>query len=198
MQIDEAKLQRQIQLEEEQVEIGVKKYREQLQKATPADMPPGMALLNRCLTPFCQAIEEFKLPKRGGVKLGHIRTFFRLFETEELAYITAKRIIESISIIEPVQRTAINIAERLLQHLEYKNFKKENPAYLRTVERNLKTSNLRHKKTVILYAKRKIGIEDISWSSEDKLHIGIKLIDLFIESTGIVNRVQGPSERGKR
>lgn len=198
MQLDKEKLKRQIQLEEEQVEIGVRKYREQLLKSTPADMPPGIALLNRCLTPFCKAIEEFKLPRRGGAKLGHIRTFFRLFETEELAFIAAKRIIESISIVEPVQRTAIGIADRLIQHLEYKKFKQQNPAYLNIVERNLKTSNQRHKRVVILYAKRKIGIEDTSWSSQDKLHMGIKLIDLFIESTGLVQRVQESSKRGKQ
>lgn len=198
MQIDETKIQRQLQLEEEQVEMGVRKYREQLQTASPADMPPGIALLNRCLTPFCKAIEEFKIPKRTGVKLGHARVFFRLFETEELAFIAARRIIEAISDIEPVQRTAISIAERLLQHLEYKAFKQQNPAYLHTVEKNIKSSNQRHKRTVILYAKRKVGIEDTKWSNEDKLHLGIKLIDLFIESTGLVNRIQEPFKKGKQ
>lgn len=196
MQIDE-KLQRQLQLEEEQVEIGIKKYRDQLLTTSPADMPPGMALVHRCMKPLCAAIEDFKLPRRGGRKLGHTRKFFDLFETEEIAFITARRIIESITDTEPVQRTAIQIAERLLQHLEYKKFKKENPAYLAAVEKNLKSDNQNHRRIVTMFAKRKVGIEDTHWTNEEKLHLGVKLIDLFIESTGLVERIQEPGKHGK-
>ncbi len=184
------KIQRQLELETESIKIGVQKYREEVRKSPVADMPPGMVLMHKAIEPMIKALEEFKIPKRGGSRLHQTRKFLELFDNEEIAYITAKRLINAIAMQEVVQRVAITLSTMLLDHLEYNKFKKENPRYLNAIEKNLKTSHARHRRIVILRAKRKVGIEDTLWTETDKLHVGVKLIELFISSTGLVERVQ--------
>lgn len=197
MELDERLVQRQIELEEESVNLGISKYRETLRESkNQADLPPGMMLLKRAMEPFTQAINIFRLPKAGGMKFGATRSYFNKFpQTEDIAYIAAKRIFEAMAKDEPVQKVAISIACNLQDHLELLKYKKEAPGHYKKVEENLKTSDLRHRRTVILYAKRKIGIDDDTLMTEkEKLAIGSKLIELFIQSTGLVEMVQEPSK----
>lgn len=186
----EEKIQRQLELEQEGIQLGVDRYRKQMRETPVTEMPPGLALLHRVLDPLEKAIEEFKMPTRGGGRMHNVRRFLAEFDNTELAYITARRIINSIASPETVQRVAITLAETLLDHLEYKKFRAEAPKFLETVEANLKTSHERHRRTVILRAKRKIGIEDTHWPEDAKLRVGAKLIELFIAATGLVERVQ--------
>lgn len=188
--ISEEKLQRQLELEQESVNLGVMNYRKQMLETPVTEMPPGLILMNRAIAPLEAAITEFLKPTRGGGRMHDVRKFLMEFDTTELAYITARRILNSINLAEPLQRVAISLAESLLDHLEYTKFKKEAPKFLKAVEENLRTSHERHRRTVILRAKRVLGIEDTKWSEVEKLRIGVKLIELFIESTGLVERVQ--------
>ncbi len=188
--MNQEKIKRQLELEQEGIQIGIQKYREQIRYTAVADMPPGTALLHKAIEPMTRAIEEFKIPRRGGSRLHQTRKFLETFDSEEVAFITAKRMINAISAQEPTQRVAISLATMLLDHLEYSKFKKDNPQFLKAIERNLKTSHSRHRRAVIMRAKRLAGIEDAEWTETDKLHIGVKLIELFIESTGLVERVQ--------
>ena len=190
MSYTEEKLRRQLELEQESVQLGVARYRKQLSEAQLTEMPPGLTLMHRSIAPLEKAIEEFKKPTRGGGRMHNVRYFLDKFDNIEIAFITARRIINAIATPEPIQRVAISVAQDLIDHLEYKKFKEEAPNYLEAVEENLKTTHERHRRTVILRAKRKLGIEDTEWPEQAKLRIGVKLIELFIESTGLVERVQ--------
>jgi DNA-directed RNA polymerase len=185
----ESKLKRQLALEEEGIQLGIQYYKKQIQETSLADLPPGIALLHRCIEPMTRVIREFKKPRVGGGKLIHTLKFLRMVPDIELAYITAKKVINSISTSEPIQHIAIELATMVRDHIEYNKFKGEQPDFLYAVENNLRTSHIRHRKRVIMRAKRKLGIEDTQWSEEDRLHVGVKLIDLFIESTGLVEKV---------
>lgn len=188
----EEKVQRQLELEQEQVELGVKKYREQVKNTPEADLPPGHVLLKAAIEPLTKAINNFKQPSRGGGRLVDTRKFLLQIDTEEIAFITAYRLINAVSTKEPVQHAAITLAGMLKDHLEYKKFKKDKPNLLYTIEENLKSSTQVHKRRVIMRAKRLFGVEDDHWTETDRLHIGVKLIDLFITSTGLVERVSDP------
>lgn len=181
-------IQKQLELEEEAVTYGIKKYRELVRKRPETELPPGLALMMRAIEPMAKAIDRFKADDKRGGRLAHIRRYFRLFDSHELAYITARRLINGISAVEPVQRVAISLATQAHDHLEYLKFKEEEPGYLAALERNLKTSHERHRRTVIMMAKRKLEIEDDEWPQRTRFAIGAKLIDLFIQSTGLVKR----------
>lgn len=191
IQLDVEKLRRQVELEEEAVDLGVAYYQKLKERSELSELPPGMRLLMNAMHPMIDALAEFKRSNLSTGRLASTRKFLQQLPNEEIAYMTAQRCINALSSIEPLQRIAINIANNLHDHIEYKRFKEAEPRYLYKVEQNLKTSNAEHRRVVILRAKRKLGIEDINWTDTDKVHVGLKCIDLFITSTGLVEKAGG-------
>lgn len=184
------RIEKQLALEEEAIQLGIDAYRKAVREDDLADTDVGIRLMKRCMIPFMAALKEFKADTNKAGRLKNVKKFFYQFKDEEIAYITTKAVLNSMSGAEPVQRVAINVAGMLKDHLEYTNFKEQHPDYLAVVERNLKTDHVGHKRAVIMRAKRMLGVEDTCWTETDKLHIGIKCIELFIESTGIVEKAQ--------
>lgn len=194
-----SKTQRQLELEQESVRLGVQKYQKQVQNTSVSEMPPGIVLMHKAIEPMVKALEEFKKPARGSSRTHQARKFLKLLDSYEIAYITSKILINSITETLPVQKTAIKLTKILIEHYEYTKFMKENPNYLVTLEKNLnkRTSHIHHRKKVIMQAKRKIGIEDQEWTDVDKLYVGAKLIDLFIENTGLLEKIRMTSSPSK-
>lgn len=190
--------ERQLELENESVELGVMRYRKAIQERSLSELPPGLTLLHRSIDPMVKALEEFLTPSSRGGRLHTSAKFLRQFDPLEVAFITARRLINAIEEEESIQSVAISLGNALVDHLEYKRFKEEVPNYVSVIEHNLnkRTQHERHRRTVILRAKRKLGIEDLEISQIERLHVGIKLIDLFIQSTGLIKKERDSSEKG--
>lgn len=195
METLEQKIKRQLELEQEGIQLGIQRYRQRMQQSELTELPPGLALMHRAIEPMTKALEEFLKPSRGGGRMQDVRRYLQQFEPIEVAYLTAKRLINAISQEQPIQRVAISLANMLHDHMEYLKFKEQHPGLLQWVEEHLRTSHPRHRRTVILLTKRRVGIEDTKWTDEEKLRIGVKLIELFIEATGLVERVQDGNSR---
>lgn len=189
------KIQRQLELEHEGVQLGIARYRKQLAETPLSEMPPGLVLMHRSIAPMREALERFLEPSRGGARLHEARRFITRFDLDEVAFITARTILNSLSTSDPIQRVAIRLVNTLIDHLEYTKFRSTHPGLVEAIERNLKTSHERHRRTVLMRAKRKYGVEDEDLSDVDKVHTGVKLIELFIEATGLVRRVQLPTSQ---
>lgn len=192
--MEREKLQRQLQLEEESISLGVKRYREQVANTPVSEFGPGLALMYRTIEPLAAAITEFvNVPKRGGARMHQAREFLSQFDPYDVAYITAKDLLNHIANARAVQIAARSIFDNLVTHLEYLKMVEQCPNYLAVVEERLNKTNSskEHRKTALMHLKRhSLGIEDTDWSDVDKVHIGVKLIDLFIEHTGLIERVQ--------
>ena len=184
------RIEKQLALEEEAIQLGIDAYRKAVREDDLADTDVGIRLMKRCMIPLMAALKEFKSDSNIYGRLKDVKKFFHRFKNEEIAYITTKAVLNSMSGAEPVQRVAIKIAGMLKDHLEYENFKEQHPNYLAVVERNLKTDHIGHKRAVIMRAKNKLMDEAAHWSEVDRLHIGMKCIELMIESTGIIEKEQ--------
>ena len=74
-------IQRQLELEEESVALGVKRYREQIENTPLSEMPPGVALMYRTIEPFAKAIKDFvETTRRGGGRMHQTRDFLEEFD----------------------------------------------------------------------------------------------------------------------
>lgn len=182
-------IDRQLSLERRSIEEGVNKYRVQLHENGLANMPPGIILVNAAVDKMAAAVREFREAQKGrGLDL---KPMLEGLTDIEVAWITAKKAIEAILFPIPVTRLANEIADVVLHQREYNRFREECPQFLKKVESNLRTSHIRHRRNVIFRAKRLAGIQDLEYTTEKKTRLGSKLLDLFIESTGIVQLTRG-------
>lgn len=192
MNKSKTKVQRQLELEQESVQLGVQRYRKQIQDTPLTEMPPGLALMKEALEPLKTAIDKLKEKSRGGHRTQSTKKFLRTIDSYEIAYITSRACLNTIDEAQAIQNIAINLANSLITHHEYVKFKEEAPKYLKAVEDDLnsRTQNKHHRKAVIMRAKRKLDITDTQWDTIDRVFIGTKLIELFIEATGLARKDQ--------
>ena len=185
-------IQRQLELEQEGIRLGVQRYKKALEKTPESEMPPGLALMHRSIEPMVQAIQAFKKPSRGAARLQATKRFLMLIDDYDIAYVTAKVLLNSISEAKNLQTIADALGTELHTHLEYTKFRAEEPNYLAAIEKRLDriTRNPKQRRTSLMHIKRDKGIEDEPFSKEESIGVGIKCIEMFIETTGLVERVK--------
>lgn len=195
----EEDIKRELKLEEEGVQLGIEKYRKIKREANNiTELPSGLVLMHKAIEPLVIAIDEYKKPKRGGARVAQTRKFLLQFDTFEASYIIARTLMNSVTQVNNLQTPAIQVTQNLIDHLEYLKFKAKKKHYLKAIEEDLnsRTHHERHRKRVIMRAKRKMGIEDEQYSKTDKLNIGIRLVELFIETTGLIEKVREEGNKG--
>ena len=185
-------LKRQLELEQEGITKGIEDYRTKVQKSAVTDLMPGQELLKAGMEPLTAALNEFLAPSTEGRKAGRLcssKKFFRLLgvPAEELAYLTLRFCLTEAGDAMLLQRACVKLTDTVLDHHEYTKFKRLNPGYLRMLEEN-QSSNMQHRRTVVMLKKRQWGISDTVMSDEDKYLVGLQLIELCAKSTGFVRK----------
>ena len=106
-----------------------------------------------------------------------------------LALITAKHVINTITNTKNLTATAITLGGRVETEISLKNFKALNPELYETVKRDLdkRSWNYNYKRRKLREsAKRDSIMKWEEWSTTERLHVGMELVSLLIESTGLV------------
>lgn len=190
--------QRQLELELEAVELGVKRYRQKVLESDLTDLAPGVRLMHMAIEPMAAAVKEFIETTSTGA-FGKYRTFLRQLPPEVIAFIVANRIINALGSARPesFQNVAISITNRVLAQIDYNRFKAEAPGYLYTIEKDNRWASESHRRATILRAFDKL-LGKSSMQSKEAFLLGQKLIELFIESTGLVAKVLVDQPNGKQ
>lgn len=182
-------------LEQECLVEGGIRYREQttnlIQDKAESRTDYGKKLAATTVKPLADAIRVFlaesaKGPGRGMIAANHLA----LIEPEIAAYIGVKTILDSISTRSYYQTAASAIGGRIEDELRLTRFEGESkPLYAKCLE-NFNNSpdahNTKYRRRVLLRAMAKFEISWKEWSTNDKFHVGSKIIDLLIQSTGLV------------
>jgi DNA-directed RNA polymerase len=182
--------QRQLQLETDAIEMGIKRYRDKVGKGDLTNLPPGIRLTKMAIEPMATAMKGEMDETSPGV-LAQYRKFYRKFDPVVLAFIVAQRVVQSLGSPRPesFQTVAISIVDRLLLQLDYNAFKKEAPGYVYTIEQDNKWASEGHRRNTLMRAKKKLSGRT-EMSREKKLKIGVRLLHIFIASTGLVEEIQ--------
>lgn len=182
-------VKRQLQLEHEGVQMGIQRYRNQIAKKDPAEHKPETVLLQRCLPQMTQAIDTYKNTVVKG-KQPAARELLKSLKasSEEVAYLTL-RVCFSGGYNQQMTNLAEKIAFAILDQHEYLKFKEEHPRYVNVLMGDLKkATSQRHRRTVIMVKKRKMGVLDTEVSKDDRLLLGFKLIDILVSQTGLFQK----------
>lgn len=203
-------LDAQLALEAESRAIGAARYRKQRaapwQAAVDADvdeasLPPGRRLLRQALQPTAAAIREF-MGSTGSGKAGRKHTAVKLIlnvEPEAAAYLTLRCAIQCGVQSLRLQRTSLMIADALLGHIRAQRFEEVNPSGATGLQRALKGRQRISSKRqqAIAEIHRSSGVE-LTWSNQERLLVGSKLLELAVEATGLVDIVLLEEGSGKQ
>ena len=192
---------RQLELEDMASGMGVSRYNKERPlpwrdkasaKKEETDLVPGKQLMRRVLPRLSEAITEWIEDSASGKAGRKHRAYHYLlnFEADVVAYITARSAINAMARQDKFTKVATTIAGLLEDHARLEEFASgDDAALLSSTLRKLKTSHPGHRTRALRRALREAQVADMDWSEGDKLHVGTKLLEIFIEVTGLARSV---------
>jgi DNA-directed RNA polymerase len=158
--------------------------------ADEASLPPGRAMVLRVLKPTAEAIGALLEVAKAG-RAGRHSLAFNLLNhaqatAEPLAYLTLRCALQAAVNEDRAQKVTLTVARAVMDHLQSEAFTRSNPAGAAGLQRSLAGREL-------ISAKRQRAITAIhdhegvalGWSQREQAMVGIKLIELAIEATGL-------------
>lgn len=197
-----SKYDRQVELEHEMFGAGVERYRKQVEELKKSGegsaMRPAVRLMKQSIDPVADGINEFVAEvykaKRGrrAVAAGYLKEM----DAEVAAFIGLKVVMDCLTRDTMLQTCAVAIGVRLNDEQRFTAFAEQEKGYFKTLSAN-QSSHSRHRRNAFNHAAKKLNIVETTWPLSDQLHVGIKLIELICEKTGLVRvekRVMGKND----
>lgn len=116
--------------------------------------------------------------------------FIEILPADITALITVKAVIDGITMRRAMTYVANQIGRRMEMEFRHMEFEKSKPALYKTVMERLSENPQKKSEKVrlstVANAMKKFNVVFVPWSSNIKTQVGVKMIDLFIEATGLV------------
>ena len=142
------------------------------------------------LLPLSKAIQQFIDRSWRGTPGPKAVAAVKLSEFPDIdvvSFIAIKGIFDGASQIKTATQTAIQIGHLLEDELRFSVFEQEDEKHFSNVRKHIAdTAHPRYRRNMMIGHMRNRGFVFKSWSKEDKLRVGMKLIDLTIYSVGMV------------
>lgn len=199
-------IRRQLELEDESRALGAARYRSRklpwkIEAGTveeEANLPPGRMLVKACVEPVADAIRALLAEACNG-KAGRrhdVVPFLLLLEPEEAAYL-AVRVTVNLAIAQStLQTVAIRIADAMIESLEFRAFREQNRSgYRGYIKAQEKRGYSRQRRAAVqkLFVAEGVRREV---STATKTQIGLKMVELVIEATGLFTKEGFKHKRG--
>jgi|TARA_Y100000004_G_scaffold86777_1_gene97260 DNA-directed RNA polymerase len=109
-------------------------------------------------------------------------------DPEISALITAKHIINTITQYKPLTATCISLGGKIETEEQLKNFQYLNPELYEVVKMDLdkRSWNYAYKRRKLRETAKRGEVAWTEWTTPQKLHVGIRLVEMMIEATGLI------------
>lgn len=195
--------QRQLDLEKEMLENARNKiaiiYQTAKDKKRESVTLYGQSIMRTQLTIIADKIKLF-LDEANSGKAGrrHIAVkYLNLFsDMKVISFITLKSIIDSLTSRQTLLSLTLKIANAVYQEYKLSEFEKANPELYHLMHHIVKTHHEQHKANAMSVAMSRNNIDVEEWSKQDKIQLGSKLLDIFMETTGFIEIAGESSIKG--
>ena len=195
--------QRQLDLEREMLENAKTKvaiiYQSAKDKKRESVTLYGQSIMRTQLTVVSDKIKAF-LDEANSGKAGrrHIAVKYMSLipDVNVLAFITLKSVIDSLTSRQTLLSLTLKIANAVYQEYKLSVFEKSNPELYHLMHHIAKTQHEQHKANAMSVAMSRNNIEVEEWSKQDKIQLGSKLLDIFMETTGFIEIAGESNSKG--
>lgn len=183
----------QVALETEMRSLGVEAYRKATAKALEKGQETRTAPVRRLMhTAHHQMVEALKAfyaqveEKKAGRKHSAY-AYLKPIDVDVVAHLTCRVILDMSAHRKTLTHIAVIIAEALEDECNYLHFREQNVGgFLKAGVRAKSKGNARYKRQHVLGTAKKLEVNLLEWPQRDMLIVGTKLVELFLEATGLV------------
>ena len=196
---------RQSDLEHEMRDLGVERYRGKVERSKIKEMETnhlvGRRLLTESVSKLADGIRRWKRNTKS-TPAGSRHTALPYIESlaaDLIAAITAKTVIDSISMHKKLTKTASTVGRMLENEARWREFKNQSPEIWRNYyEKIQKIPGYETKRRFLNSGERYAKLEFDPWPVAAKLKVGLVLIELLRKHTGIIDITTRTGLLGKR
>lgn len=190
MTVSETQLQKQIEREQVQYDGGVSRYYKRIKSEDVGETIPGRELVRRACEPVAAAIEhmvaEVEAGKAGRGRPALTVRYLSAVQPLPVAFITARACLFGATKEKSTTVIAMRIARQIEEHYRFDELRTENPGLSNAMARKAKRWTTAFHRAAIMRKAADIGsVQGLGFTDKEKLHVGLKLIELFIETTGL-------------
>lgn len=182
----------QVTLEQEQVDIGVKRYREALMKAkeqaNETTISPQNKLMLQAIPPLSEAIQRMQAESKAA-KAGRKRVAVKELndlDADTVSFIVCQLVINGISNRWTTIQLEMRISSAITDYLLLEEFKKKDEGLYKYAYKNAtQSSNQRYRRNSMRHYAKWTGAEADKGRA---LLLGGLLLEMFIQTTGLVTK----------
>ena len=190
-------IEKQIELEKQMTYLSIEKYRHDLNKAIASesfgDTKVATRIISAVLDDYAKAIQEYLDNYSAGhaVRSTSAAKLISKLPVDITAYITAKAIINSFTKSEKTaQALQGQIGNVIESEIKMREFKDLNTKYYSKIQKDLQSrgaNGTRRKNITVGVFNKRLDFHVPQWTKTECFQVGMVLLELFIQSTGLVN-----------
>ncbi len=191
-------IEKQIELEKEMLAAGVARYTKALKTSEEAGRASETPYAQRLLPDMCvilsKAIQAFLNEEKKGVAGAKMtsRVLLKRSDPDTTALITMKVVFDSLIQGSKLTSMAVKLGQRVEDQIRFERFEQQNPDYYKAIIEDFKkkgTTAYRHKHRVLTNKANEHNDNWKEWTPSERVHVGAKLIELALLSTGLLKKV---------
>lgn len=189
-------IEAQLELERSMVQRGVDHYERTQKQAEDggrgADTMYARRLLKEFMLPLIEALTVFVETKKPG-RQGRVRPLLRQVEPEKAMFLAMQALFNSFTFEAPLASTAVRIGRMVEDEVRFSRFEEMHGDYYRAIQDDFKrkgTRDYRFKHRVLTHKANEHADQWITWTATERAEIGMKLIDIVLENTDLLEKRQ--------
>jgi DNA-directed RNA polymerase len=183
--------QDQLALEEQMRSLGTERYFKQVNEAkedgNESKTMPAKRLMGHAHLRMVQALTTFLDEARSGKAGRRSEAFSTLkdIDVDLVAHLTVRAVIDRLSSRHTLTSTAMACAQLIEDELHYRAFKEQKfYTFKKTLAKAKQSPSDAYKRRHMRASARKVETKFVDWSQKKRALVGLKLVELFIDSTG--------------
>lgn len=163
----------------------------------------GRKLLSVSILPFADAIKAWMkaVAEKGRGRRASAYRFLERLRPEVAAFVAAQAVIDCLAVAKPMTSSAVIIGKLIENETRWEWLKNNHVGLYRYMVRHMSEDHswsYDRKASILIAAMNRLGLSTARpgkvdkvfspWSSADRLQVGMTLLDLFEQSTGLVKR----------
>ena len=172
---------------------------ERIQKEEESATYYGAPLMKRAIEPMMEALKEaIKEANSGKSGVRHTAIpIIQEFDLSVVAYMTSKTVIDKLtSRTNKLQSVAVLISKNLEDELRYASFQEKHPWLFKKLLNEIDTTRSRKRRNLVNAYNRYCDAWT-NWPEQQRLHVGMFLVELFKKTTGFIEITDKREDRNR-
>lgn len=188
----------------EMVKLGKSRYKARKEKATEiaseSNTIPGRQLLNKCTEELTKGIFAWLLKARKSPGKHHrCLPFMEMLPEEKIAVIASKTIIDGLSTERMMTSLCISVGRAVEDEVLLQRLAEEEPSFFRKMQQlSFKKAGSGLKRRFVRDAAKAVDLVTQRWAKADALAVGVLLVEMMAERTGVIQVLTKLNARGRR